>query len=371
MIKTLLKSIFKLIFLALIFFVAYYIWYIETEKYESSSIVMVKDLSQNQTPSALGSLLGASGSSVVQDSMLLSVYIHSSEMYALLDKEYNLTQYYSSDRIDAYNRLYSEIPLSFYQINGKNLLKKYNKDLNVYFDESSSTLSIYFAHADAKMAKRIVKSIIADATKMLNDIEKQNSTIVLKFLKKLEREKYELFLDSLKNLLAYQNQHHSIDPKIEVNTKSEILASLEGTLVQKEVLYQGKLQYMNINSVEMELLRGEISHIESSIRKIKKEMTGEHNNKKELNQALADFELLKSEVEFNKEVYRQTLTKLEESSVMVNQNRKNLIVISKAKVSDSYSYPNKVKDIITMVVLLSLLYGVIGLILAIVRDHKD
>lgn len=361
----------RIILIILVLFISTYILFIKTEKYESNSTVIVKDLSDQQTTSPLGAMLLSAGGSVSQDAMLLDVYIKSSDMFELLDKEFKLRDYYSGPQIDIYNRLHHDIFLISREMNNINLLERYNRDLKLLFDEPSSTLSIQFAHADAEVAQQVVVSIIRHATTMLNNMDKKSSKIVLRFLKELEKEKYELFLASLKKLLTYQNRHNTISPKAEIETKSNILATLEGELVQKKVSYQGKLQYMNENSPEMRILKGNLSHIEDSIKKIKKQMTGESKNRKELNKDLAEFELLESEMEFNKEIYKQTLMKLEESSVMVNQNTKNLIVVSAAKVGDSYSSPNKFKDIITTIILLSLLYSISGLIRSIIRDHKD
>jgi capsular polysaccharide transport system permease protein len=361
----------KSLLIILLISISTYILFFKTEKYESSSTVIVKDLSENQSTSPLGAMLLTAGSGVSQDAMLLDVYIKSSDMFELLDTEFKLRDYYSGIKIDIYNRLHEDIFLISREMNDINLLARYNSDLKLLFDEPSSTLSIKFAHADAKVAQQVLVSIIKHATTMLNNMDKKSSTIVLRFLKELEKEKYELFLASLKKLLAYQNKHNSISPKIEIETKSNILATLEGDLVQKKVAYQGKLQYMNKNSPEMKILKGNISHIMNSIKKIKQQMTGESRNRRELNKDLAEFGLLESEMEFNKEIYKQTLMKLEESSVMVNQNTKNLIVVSVAKVANSYSYPNKFKDIMTTIILLSLLYGIGGLVSSIVRDHKD
>ena len=362
----------KILLIILSIAISSYILFVKTEKYESSSTVIVKDLSEKQATSPLGAmLLAAGGAGVSQDAMLLDVYIKSSDMFELLDKEFKLREYYSGKKIDIYNRLYRDTFLTNRKMNGINLLERYNRDLKLFFDKPSSTLNIKFAHADAKVAQQIVISIIKHATTMLNDMDKKSSKIVLRSLQKLEKEKYELFLDSLKELLEYENKHNTINPKVDVETKSNILATLEGELIQKRVVYQSKLQYMNKNAPEMKILKGELSHIKSSIKKIKKQMTGKSKKKTELNKNLAQFGLIENKMEFNKEIYKQTLMKLEEVSVMVNQNTKNLIVVSAPKVADSYTYPNKFKDIITTIILLTLLYGVVSLIGSIIRDHKD
>jgi len=98
-------------------------------------------------------------------------------------------------------------------------------------------------------------------------------------------------------------------------------------------------------------------------------MTGKGSH--ELNQNVSGFELLKSEVEFNKEKYKQTLIQLEETKASVKQNAKNLIVITKPSRASTYSKPNKFKEILTLLIILGFLYGIIGLILSILKDHKD
>jgi len=361
---------FKLIFILLALLSAYYISFIKTEKYQSKSVIMIKDLSQEQSVSAFGSLLLPTGSKSVQDAKLLELYIKSSGMFKLIDNDFNLTQYYTSNKIDTLNRLSMDAILPIWELNRKNLITRYSNDLTVLYDEASKTIEIGFAHADATVAKKIVENIIKYAGKKLNFFEKKNSEVILTSLKEQEKEKYERFLASVKRLLDYQNRHNTINPQSDVESKAVILSSLEGELVQKEVEYNSKLQYMNAKTAEMKLLKSNIRYIKQSIQNIKKEITGS-KGKKELNVDVSEFQLLQGEVEFNKEMYKQTLAKLEETTILVNQNRKNLIVITPAGVSDSYIYPNKLKDTLSILIILSFIYGITTLILTIIRDHKD
>jgi len=364
------KYLFRLLFLLLLIGVAYYIIEIQSEKYESKTVVMVKNLSQKQVASsALGSLLAGS-SSEMKDAKLLEVYMNSYEMYDYVDREYNLTAYYSSKQLDPLYRLYTTNYSLPFQLNRKNLLEKYRSDLGIFYDENSATLKIAFAHVDAKLAQKIVNSITLHAKEMLNFFDKENTQIILKFLKEQEREKYSIFMSSLHTLLAYQSKHRTIDPKVDIASKSQILATLEAELVQKEVDYNSKRQYLSDTSPEMRLMQGNIAYVKQSIAKIKKQITG-GKGKENLNLDLSDFSLLQSKVEFDKEVYRQILTKLEETKFMIQQNSKNLIVISHPSLADSYAYPNKIKDILTIYIVLFFLYGILNLIITLIREHKD
>ena len=361
----------RLIFLALFVGIAYYIVAIESEKYASNCVVMVKDLSAKPSASALGSmLLGGAGSSEMKDAKLLEIYINSFEMYQKLDREFNLTAYYASKEIDPLHRLYEEHQLIWFEKNSENLLKKYQADLKLIYDEPSATLQIFFAHIDTQKAKKIVEKIIDYSAQTLNLFEQKNTKIVLEFLEKQEREKYREFIASLSKLLKYQGHHKTIDPKVDIESKSTILASLEAQLVQKEVDYNSKLQYLNGSSAEMKLMRGNIDYIKKSIAKIKQQITGV-GEKQTLNVDLSDFKLLESEVEFKKEVYRQVLTKLEETKFTIQQKSKNLIVITPATIAQSYSYPNKIEDTLTIYIILFFLYVILKLIITLVREHKD
>jgi len=361
---------FKLFFLSLVLFSVYYINVIETEKYSSSSVIMIKDLSQEQTVSPLGSLLLPSGSGAMIDAKLLELYIQSADMFKVLNQEFNLSNYYQSKEIDFLRRLSDRSILPSYFVNMQNILTKYNQDLTIIYDEASTTIKIEFAHANADMAQQIVQKIIEQSSKILNHFENQNTEIILNFLKKQEKIKHQLFINSLEELLEYQNKNKTIDPKVDIDVKNRILAKLESELIQKNVLYNSKNQYLNPKTAEMRLLRGDINYLKRSINKIKAEITG-NSNQKELNANMSDFTLLKSRVEFNKELYIQTLIKLEETKVLVSQNRKNLIIVTQAEISDSYSYPNKIKESFSILIILGFFYGIIILILTIIRDHKD
>jgi len=359
----------KLIFIVIFVIVAFYILAIKTEKYQSTATVIIKDLSQQQSANMLGSMILGQSSSVMQESMLLEIYVKSMEMFSLLDKKHNLTNYYTSQQLDTVQRLSKDALLHLNAVNNENLLNRYSNDIEILYDELSSTLRIGFMHADAQKAQDIVKDIIRYASQTLNRFEKENAQVALQGLLDQEQENKKLFTDSIQKLIAYQNQHQTIDPNIDVQSKSAILASLESELVQKEVEYKSKLGYMNKNAAEMKLIRDSLYQMKQSIEKIKKQIAGDGKN--ELNKNVSEFELHKNEVEFNKERYVQTLIKLEETKVQVKQNAKNLIVITQPTLAQTYSEPNKFKEILTLLIILSFLYGISKLILSILNEHKD
>lgn len=360
--KLLKKIRFILLFLIPFSLLSCYVLFLQTELYPSSSTILVKDLKGTSAPSDLMSALLPSASSNMQDSMLLDKYIKSEEMFQKIDKKFGLQKHYKSDSLDIVERLHSFSTM-------KDLLSLYQKRVITNYDERSSTLDITFLHANPVMAQKILNFILLNAGKTLNEYNKKNGTILLDFIKAQELKNKSLLSDAIEKLLAYQNAHKTIDPSVDIEEKSSILGELESTLVQKETKYHSLRQYMNRQSVNLKLLRGEIGSLKAKIREVKSKLAG--SGKSELNENLVDFETLKANVEFAKERYKQTLIQLDMAMIQATQNSKNLIVVTQPTLSDFYSYPNKFKSIVTLFLVLLLIYGIVSMIHAIIKDHKD
>jgi len=363
------KWFFRLIFITLFVSISYYIVKIETERYESTGIALLQDLAKKQSMD-LSSILMGQGSSTMQDSKILELYMRSHEMFQYIDHEYNLTKHYTSNDLDFAQKLYKETPLPFYRANQKNLLQKYNEDLMVLYDDPSGTLELTFIHTNPQTAQKILQSILKRAEDIINQFAKENARIALKFIEKQREKKRALFVQAIKKLIAYQNSHHTIDPSVDVQRKITILTDLETELVKSEVEYATKLKTFNPKSREVQMLKDNIENLRHSITRVKRELSGAKKGK-ELNANVFDFELLKSEMEFSKEVYRQTLINQEEVKIEVAQQSKHLIVVAKPTLADDYSYPNKLWDIFTILLVLFTLYSIMIAIISIIENHKD
>jgi len=122
------KTILKLLFTVAFIVSASYVVLFETERYQSNSVITIRDLSQKQATSSFDMILSQT-SPVMQDSKLLELYIRSGDMLEHLNKKFNLSTYYSGEKIDALRRLSKESLVPFYKLTKENLLEEYNKDL--------------------------------------------------------------------------------------------------------------------------------------------------------------------------------------------------------------------------------------------------
>ncbi|QOP41443.1 hypothetical protein [Sulfurimonas marina] len=342
---------------------SFYIVFLKSELYESKTALIVRDMNQNPTTSTLGlSLLGMGSSSQLQDSKIVEEYLKSLDVYTLVDQKFHLTEHYKSDAIDFVERLSDDATQ-------EEVLDFYNKHLIVYYDEVSGILSVAFAHVDPKKAQEILEFLVQNVDYQINEFNRKKAKKQLTFVEGEFSKAKEKMEHSTAELEAYQNKHLLLDPTTEAISSSGIIAELEASLTQKQIEYATKKSYLNEDNFELVNLKNEIIQIKQTIEKTKKSLTG--NEKNPLNKVLIAYEKLKMQLEFDTEVYKNALIQLETTKIDVAKNDKTLSVVSKPNLPDGYTYPNKPKAFITILIITLLMYGIFSMLSQIIKDHKE
>lgn len=349
-------------FLGLFFITVFYLLFIESSLYRSSASVIVRDINTKPTSGFDLSVLGAGTSSQMQDSKVLEAYLMSFDVLTRLENVFHLKDYYHSDAIDPLHRLYG------FSTN-EDFLHTYQSHLHVQYDEVSGIMTIAFDHTDANSAKAVVEFLIQHAEEQLNFYNHLRAERQLGFIKE-QVQKNRLSLDAaIATLEQYQNSHKLIDPMSEITTKNTIIAQLEGELVQKRAALALMKHYMNNDSYDVKKLKTEILTMEEALKRNKAKLSGTQKDK--LNKTFFEYEKLKSQVEFAKEVYAQGLTQLELATVEASQMAKALVVLTQPTLPDGIASPQYFRSLFTLIILFSLSYGIVMLLLGIIKDHKD
>ena len=353
----------RFIFVVIFLLSSVYVLFIQSELYESKTALIVRDLSQNSTASTLGlSLLGVGNSSQLQDSKIVEEYLKSLDVYQLVDKKFHLTQHYKSDAIDFIERLPQDATR-------EDVLKFYNKHLNIYYDETSGILSVAFDHVNPKKAQEILKFLVKNVDYQINQFNRRKAIKQLKFVKEEFEKSKEKMKEASERLEMYQKKHLLLDPSAQATSLIGIIAELESKLTQKKIEYATKKSYLNENNFELINIKNEIKQMKKSIQKVKQLLTGK--NKNPLNKVLIKYEKLKMDLKLNTEVYKNALIQLETTKIDVAKNAKTLSILSKPNLPDGYLYPNKPKAFITILLLTLLSYGIVSMLSQIIKDHKE
>ncbi|MEA2018436.1 MAG: hypothetical protein U9N59_08300 [Campylobacterota bacterium] len=353
----------RLFFVTLFLFALTYAMFIKAELYESKTALMVRDLSSSSPTANLGlSILGAGSNSQLQDSMVVQEYLLSLDMFLLLDKEFGLIEHYKSDELDFIERLSSDATM-------EKTLEFYQKRLLINYDEVSAILHLAYSHTNPKTAQDILQFMVNRVELELNEFNRRKAKKQLAFIETEHNKNKKKMYNSSAILEKYQNVHLLLDPSNKATSSVAIIANLEATLTQKRIEYKTKNSYLNANNYEIKTLKTEIKETERSLANAKRNLTGK--SKDRLNKILFEYEKLKMQLEFDTEVYKNALIQLETTKLDVLKEAKTLSIVSKPNLPDGYTYPNKPKVFITLVIVMLLMYGIFSMLGAIIRDHKE
>ena len=357
------RFIVRTLFLTLFILSSLYFLVLKSELYESKSALIVRDLSAAPATAGLElSLLGMGGSSQLQDSKVVEEYLHSLDIFSVTDEKFQLIQHYKSDELDIVQRLSTNATI-------EESLDFYRKRLRIDYDEVSGVLHLAYAHTDPQVAQDVLQFLIQHVEMQLNEFNRRKARKQLRFIEE-EFLKQKVKMESaFETLEVYQNEHMLLDPNNKAASTSTIIASLEASLTEKNIELSTLRGYLNENNYEVKKVKSEIASIKKSMAKKRRGLSG--SDKESLNKTLVEYAKLKMSLEFETEIYKNALLQLESTKLEVSKEAKTLSVVSKPNLPDGYSYPNKPKTFVTILLVFFLMYGIFTMLAAIIRDHKE
>lgn len=339
-----------------------YLFAFAVEKYSSDASFVISDLSAKKDLGVDLGIFGSSSSSGKQDVNIVQEFLHSLDMLKKVNRRFDLQQYYHSSKTDFLERLYG-------YSTEEDFLALYRKNLHILHDDLAGLTRIAFEISNPRLAKQILEFLLVEGEAFLNELNRLRAEKKIAFAASqlaMNKTKLEQGIVHMEN---FQNRHRLVDPAADVAVQNSIIATLESSMVGKTSEYNQLLSFMAPNAIEVERVKKQIQEIKSALNSAKSRLSGE--KKEQLNELFFEFEKLKSDVDFAKEVYKKTLVQYEINKIETMQQSKVLEVITTPTLPDGYVYPERPKAILTAVFLILLFYKIAGLVWAVVQDHKD
>lgn len=361
------KQIFKnrwlFLFIVIIPFVLIFLYYmfIASDKYVSESKITIKQTGEPKFSLSLSSFLSIGQPSSREDAMYLQEYILSYDMLDYLDRKLNLRKIYQSSKIDFISRLDKDATK-------EEFLKYYKKHVDVLFDEFSGILTIKVFAYTAEDAKKINEAILEQCERYINGVSHKIAKEQLNFIEQELSYANTKMQEAKQKLLKFQNTYKVLDPTQEAQAVATLIGQLESQLAAKEAELKTQLTYMREDSFQIEALKGQIKALREQIEKEKARLVGGENSK--LNKIMLDYLNYKLEADFLTDVYKTILSAMEATRVDASRKLKNVVVISSPNLPEEALYPKRGYNIILASIILLMVYGIISLILGIIKEHR-
>ncbi|WP_442861932.1 capsule biosynthesis protein [Campylobacter sp. P0085] len=343
--------------------VIFYYTFIAADRYVSNVSLSVKSTDGGSPVSLSGieSLVGVASSST-EDIKLLQEYIKSFDMLQKLDEKINLRSLYEKQKLDLFFRIYSSTSKEGY-------LKYYRDRIHILFDDATGLLNVAVESFSPEDARMISAAILEESERFINEISHNIAREQLRFAQgELESAKQK-YKDAKNELLAFQNEYGVFDPQSLAKTKAGFITEIELQISKKETELNTMRSYLNDNAPEIAALKAELRAHKEQLEKERRKVASNASQDK-LNDVVAQFEALYLNLSFAEDVYKTAITAVETTRIEIGRKAKQVVVIQSPYVPDSAAYPNKMYNIITIFVILTLIFGVVRLVRAIIDEHR-
>lgn len=357
------QRLFRAAFIAILGAILY--WGIfASERFVSEAHVIIQrtDLSSGQSVD-FSSLLSASGQGNRADQMLLRDHLLSVDMMHKLDKQLALREHWSQWQRDPLARLWTK------NASQEALHAHYLKRVSVEYDDFSGVLVIKAQAYEPAMAQAIANSLVSEGEKAMNELSRRLAQEQVDFLTTQVEEMSQRALLTRQELLNFQNENGLASPEAKAEGLTTVINQLEAQLTDLRARRSVLLGYLTESApgvVEVDL---QIAAVRKQIQEEQSRLTSPTGDT--LNATVEEFQRLQMVAEFAQDIYRSSLVALEKGRLEALRNLKKVSVLQAPTLPEYAKEPRRLYNIIVFTLLTLLLTGVLHLLAAVIRDHRD
>lgn len=311
----------------------------------------------------LSSLIGGMGGGASMDQLLLRDHLLSVDMLNKLDERLNLRAHYSGREHDLISRMWdADVPLEWFY-------RYYLSRVSVDYDEHAGVLVIKAQAYDADTAHAIAVMLVEEGGRFMNDMAHRLALEQVRFLEAQVFEVNKRVELASQAVLTYQNEQGLASPQETAENLVGIINGFEVQLAELRAQRGAKLAYLMEDSADIIELNQQIDAIEKQIASEKSRLTSSAGPS--LNATVAEFERLQMAATFARDVYKTSLVALEQGRIEATRTLKQVSILQEPTQPQYPLEPRRLYNTVVFVLLTFLIAGIVQLIAAIIRDHKD
>ncbi|AXF60718.1 sugar transporter [Leclercia sp. W6] len=338
-----------------------YFGVVASDRYVSRAQLVIKQADQiKMLPDTL-SMLGLGGSNN-EDVLLIQDYLNSPDLIAKLDKELGLKAHYQSHKVDYFSRLSDDVSREAF-------IEYYRSHLTLHFDDISGVLTVEFQAFDPDYGQRVVSLMLKESDRFINRLGHQVALEQLSFVEKEVDRAYQRVQTEKAKVLDFQNSHHLLSPETTSTARQGLVSQIEGELAQQQAQLKQLQSYMKETAPAVISVQARVNALSGQLEQEKARLTGV--DKDAMNEVTARYMDLQTQATLAADLYKSGLISLEQARVEAYRKLKFLLVVSQPTLAEEAEYPRRLYNLTTIGVLLCLLYGLIVMGLATLREHQD
>lgn len=337
---------------------------IASDVYVSESMFVVRS-PQQQTASPLGLMLESAGfSRAPDDAYVVQNYLLSRDALASLDEKQHAIKAYSRESIDVFSRFHGldwdESFEAFYRY--------FQKHLDLQLDSLSSITTLTIRAYSSEDAYRINERLLELAETRVNQLNQRGQQDTIRFASQQVGEAEKKVSAASLALAGYRNEKEVIDPEQQSAIPLQQIAKLQDELIAAKIQLAQLLAVANDNP-KVPVLKQQVNLLEKEIATETQRVAGGGGHS--LASKAPEYQRLALEKVFADKMLASAMTTLEQARSEAQRQQLYLERVAQPSKPDAATEPHRARGILATFLLGLILWGVLSLTVAAVKEHVD
>ena len=335
-----------------------------SDRFTSQSSFVVRSPKSQSSLNGLGAILQGTGFSRAQDDIYtVQEYMRSRSSLDELRKTLPVREFYET-KGDVFSRFngfgFRGEEEAFYQY--------YKDKLNINFDAISGISTLNVTSFDALESKKINEALLKQGEALINQLNDRARSDTVRYAEEVVKTAEERVKETSQNLTNYRISNGVFDLK----AQSEVQMGLVSKLQDELIVIQTQLDQVRAVTPDNPQIPGLRAREQSLRKEIAQQMrmiSGVSSNS--LTNQAADYQRLFLENELAEKQLAVAVTSLENAKAEADRQQLYLEVISQPSVPDMAQLPTRLYNIIATLIIGLIVYGILSLLTASIREHKN
>lgn len=298
----------------------------------------------------------------IKDALLVDAFVGSQDMLNILEERVQFSSHFSSGEWDMFSRMSAE-PSS------ESRLSYFQSKLTAAVDPDSGILTLKARAFSPEVSLQMVEEAIRGSEGFINSIGQQIALEEIAFVETEMERAAATLKDVRAKLLQFQNENGLLSAEASGASRQALVDEMESQLVRLRTEEKTLSGYLNEAASELVAVRGRINAMMQQLEIERGKLASQDGVS--INDVNAAYQALELELKFATDLYQTTLVSMEKARVESYKKLKHLVVVRSPQLPEEALEPRKLYNIATLFIALSLAYGVIAMIIATIREHRD
>ena len=345
---------------------ALYLGLVARDRFVSESVISVRQASSSAASAIPGAALLLAGINppAHEDTLYLRSFIHSQALALELDRTLGLRKHFADLGADLPNQLPADAST-------EQFVAYFRDRVELGFDDRAALLTVRTQGLDPAFAQRFNAAVLDASERFVNETSHRIARERLSFADgelQIAAQRVEAAAGAV---LSFQSKNRLLDPGLQTQAAGMLTAELQANRARLEAELGGLRGFLNEEAYQVQALKARIAAVDRQIDAERRRATAEDTKGNRLNKQALDFEALKLKAEFARDAYKLALAAVENARIEAHQKIKSLAIVEPPSLPETAEYPLVAYDMGTLIAICVLLFAIVRLVLATIREHQD